>query len=213
MTTYPDDPDVGLSTEATVEEEGYRVTAISMGSHAGTHVDAPAHTEPRGRTIDEYPASAFRFDAVRLDVSGKAPREPIDRADIREAAASVDPEATFAADLLALRTGWDEYWGTEWYHDHPFLTPGAAAWLADNDYHVGVDAPSVDPTPSPNARPDEPDGVPAHHALLGSGRLIVENLVDLAAPPEQFTLHAYPLSLADAEAAPARAVAMAVPGE
>ena len=208
MPTYPGDPDVSVATTGTVEEDGYRSTEFSMGTHAGTHVDAPAHTEPGGRTLDDYPASAFRFDAVRLEITGKAPRDPIERTDIRDAAAAVSPEDAFGADVLVLRTGWDEYWGTEWYGDHPFLTPAAAEWLADNDYDVALDAPSVDPTPSPNSRPVEPDGYPAHHAILGAGQFIVENLTNLHDPPSRFTLHAYPLAVAGAEAAPTRAVAI-----
>jgi kynurenine formamidase len=205
--TYPADPDVSVEAAATVEEDGYRVTHVSMGTHAGTHLDAPAHTEPGGRTVDDYRPSAFRFDAVRLDVSGTAPREPIDRATIRDAATAVCPDEAFAADTFILRTGWDEYWGSDWYQEHPFLAPSAAAWLADTGYHVGIDAPSVDPTPSPNARPDEPDGVPAHHALLGEGQFVVENLTGLATPPDCFRVHAYPLAIQGAEAAPVRAVA------
>jgi len=206
---YPDDPEVSLSTRATVEADGYRVTELSMGVHAGTHVDAPAHVQRDGRTVDAFRVDEFRFDAVRLDLTGRAPREPIERRDLQAAATEVGPDATFAADMLVLWTGWPQYRDGDWYHDHPFLTPEAAGWLAENGYHVGIDALSVDPTPSTNARPDEPEGVPAHHHLLGRGKFIVENLADLDAPPESFTLEAYPVALADAEAAPARAVAVA----
>ncbi|MEF8773309.1 MAG: cyclase family protein [Halobacteriales archaeon] len=205
---YPDDPPVSVSEHASMDADGYRATTLSMSAHAGTHVDVPAHTEPGGRTVDAYRVDEFRFDAVRLDVTGRAPREPIERADLREAAAANDPEETFAADVVVLWTGWPEYRGTDWYRDHPFLTAGAAGWLADNGYHVAVDALSVDPTPSPNARPDEPDGVPAHHELLGRGRFVVENLANLADVPATFTLEAYPLAVEGAEAAPARAVAV-----
>jgi kynurenine formamidase len=206
---YPDDPDVSLTTRATVAEDGYRVTELSMGLHAGTHVDAPAHVQEGGRTVDAYRVEEFRFDAVRLDLTDRAPREPIDRRDLQAAATEIGPDATFAADMLVLWTGWQEYRSGDWYFDHPFLTAEAAGWLADNGYHVGIDALSVDPTPSPNARPDEPDGVPAHHQLLGRGKFIVENLANLGGPPDSFTLEAYPIALEDVEAAPARAVAVA----
>jgi kynurenine formamidase len=205
---YPSDPPVELATHATVEEDGYRVTTLSMGTHAGTHVDVPSHTEPGRRTVDDFRVDEFRFDAVRFDLTGRAPREPVRRADLREAAAAIDPDATFAADMVVLWTDWPQYHGQEWYQDHPFLTPDAARWLAGNGYHVGVDALSVDPTPSPNARPDEPEGLPAHHELLGQGHFVVENLANLGDPPDSFTLEAYPLALQSTEAAPARAVAV-----
>jgi kynurenine formamidase len=204
---YPDDPPVRVKERASVAEDGYRLTELSLSTHAGTHVDAPAHTEGRGARVDQLALSAFRFEAVRLELPEKAPREPIERAELADAAARVAPQAAFEADMVVLETGWDEYAGRDWYRDHPYLTPAAATWCTDNGYHVGVDALSVDPTPSPNARPDEPDGLPAHHELLGSGHLVVENLADVAAPPESFTLHAYPLAVEGLEAAPVRAVA------
>ena len=208
MPTYPGDPPVSLSAVATVEVDGYRTSTLSMGTHAGTHVDAPAHTEPDGRTLDEFPVSTFQFEALRLDVSGMAPRSSIEQAALREAIAPVDFQSTDGVNLVVLHTGWEQYWKREEYNDHPFLSADAAAWLTANDFHVGIDAPSVDPTPSPNAQPDEPDGFPVHHELLGSGQLIVENLCNLSALPDNFALHAYPLALSDADAAPVRAVAV-----
>ena len=201
---YPDDPPVEIEPHATVAADGYRVSAVSLGSHSGTHVDAPAHTEPDGATLDAFPVETFQFEAIRVDLDVSA-REPIELETIR-AAFACDSAAT-DADLLVLHTGWDVHWGTERYLDHPYLDAEAAAWLADRGFHVGVDALSVDPTPSSNASPNDPEGVPAHHALLGSGRLIVENLTGLDAPPARFTLHAYPLALAAADGAPVRAVA------
>jgi kynurenine formamidase len=209
MPGYPDDPPVELREYADVEGDGYRATELRLTTHAGTHVDAPAHTEPHGKPIDAYPVEQFQFDALRLAVTVDAPREPIGREDIQDAASDADPGDAFAADMLVLDTGWADHWGDDWYDDHPYLTPEAAEWIADNGYHVGLDALSVDPTPTANARPDEPEGLPAHHALLGEGLFVVENLTNLEAPPRQFRLKAYPLPVDDADAAPARVVARA----
>lgn len=207
MPGYPDDPPVELREYADVEADGYRATELRLTTHTGTHVDAPGHTEANGRPIDAYPPEAFRFDAMRLDIAVDTPREPITADAIRAAASDADPTDAFAADMLVLDTGWADYWEKDWYDDHPYLTPAAAEWLADNGYHVGIDALSVDPTPTANARPDEPDGLRAHHALLGSGRFIVENLTNLGAPPDQFRMEAYPLPVKGGDAAPARVIA------
>ena len=207
--TYPDDPEFELHRFAEVEADGYQATEIWMSSHTGTHVDAPAHTESGGRPIDAYPPEAFHFDALLVDVTGKGPREAITRTDLQQALSRVAPEDAFTADMVVLRTGWADNWETGWYDDHPYLTGDAAAWLADNDYHVGIDALSVDPTPTANSRPDEPDGVPAHHALLGDGKFIVENLCNLGALPDWFRLEAYPLPVKGGDGAPARVIARA----
>lgn len=206
---YPDDPPVSLDSHADIDEDGYRVTHLSMGTHTGTHVDAPAHTEPDGRTLDEYDVADFRFEVLRVDCTEVGARDPID-AD-RLVANAPEPLGETAADLVVLHTGWDTHWNSPQYRDHPYVTGEAAEMLAAHDLHVGVDALSVDPTPTDRAAADEPEGVPAHHALLGAGQLIVENLTNLDGLSDRFTLHAYPLALADTEAAPARAVATDTP--
>lgn len=191
---YPGDPPVKLQSHATHEADGYRVTDMRLGSHAGTHVDAPAHTEPDGATIDEFPPERFAFDAHLVDLRSLDARDPIE-VDSLPAAGDVPSDC----DLLVLRTGWARHWGTDRYADHPFMTPEAAAWCAEEGYDVALDAPSPDPRGS--------DALPAHHELLGSDRLILENLCALDGLPRRFRLHAYPLALAGADGAPIRAVA------
>lgn len=196
MQTFPGDPEVCVARAADLEADGYRVSALELGSHAGTHVDAPSHTEPDGDDLGAYPIEAFRFEARRVDLRDLDAREPITR----------DRLPATDADLLALHTGWDAHWGTDRYLDHPYLTPRAAEWCAERDHAVATDGLNPDPTPSPNAGDDEPGGFPVHAALLGEGVLILENLTGLETVPERFTLHAYPLKL-DADGAPIRAVA------
>ena len=178
------------------EADGYRVTDLRFGSHAGTHVDAPAHTEPDGRTLDSYPVSAFAFDAVRVDCRDLDARDPI----------LADRVPGAAADCVVFRTGWDRHWGTDRYRDHPYLTEAAAARCRDRGVGVGVDAFGPDPTPTAAAS-DEPDGTPAHDVLLSADLPIVENLCGLDGLPARFRLYAFPLRLRGGDGSPVRAVA------
>jgi kynurenine formamidase len=197
MPVFPDDPPVSVDEHATVPADGYRVSAVACGSHTGTHVDAPSHTESDGRHLDSFDVERFAFDAVMADCRGRAPRS------------AIGPDALPAtdADLLVVRTGWDDHWGDEQYFDHPYLTPAAAAFCREQGYDLAVDALNPDPTPTADAAPDEPDGFPVHHTLLGADRLIIENLTNLAGLPERFELLAFPIHIADADGAPVRAVA------
>jgi kynurenine formamidase len=196
MQTYPGDPPVSLSAHATHAEDGCRVTEVRTGSHAGTHVDAPAHTEPDGKTLGAYAVDRFRFDARLVDVTDLGAREPIQPAAVPDT----------GADMLVFATGWDAHWGTPRYYEHPYLAPATAERCAASGYHVATDTLSPDPTPTDAARADEPEGMPAHHALLGAERFVIENLTGLGGLPDRFRLHAYPLAL-DADGAPVRAVA------
>ncbi len=197
MPVFPGDPPVSVDPHATVADDGYRVTALSCGSHTGTHVDAPSHTEPEGRTIDDFPVSRFVREAVLVDLRDRGPRERIRPADL----------PTADAGAVVLRTGWETHWGDETSLDHPFLTPAAASHCVERGYDVAIDALNVDPTPTEDAPDDEPAGVPAHHELLGNDCLIVENLTNLGAVPDRFELSMLPLKIHGGDGAPVRAIA------
>ena len=198
MPTFPGDPPVELAAAATIEADGYRVPSLHCGSHTGTHIDAPSHTEADGETIDERSIDEFVFRARVVDATPISPRAPI-----TERVVPDEPKA----DILLIHTGWDEHWGEPIYLDHPYLTPATAERLADVDCGVGIDAINPDPTPTENAESDESEGFPAHGSLLGAGLPIVENLTALGELPERVTLYAFPLPLADGDGSPVRAVA------
>ena len=61
---YEGDPHVRLEQFFTVDNYGYAVTKLTMGSHSGTHIDAPAHVVAGGKTAREIPLSTLIGDAV-----------------------------------------------------------------------------------------------------------------------------------------------------
>jgi len=196
MQRFPGDPEVSVEPVATADSEGYRVSAIGCGTHTGTHVDAPSHVGLEG-SIDGFDVGRFVFDARVVDCAGLDPREPI------EPSALPDDDR---GEMVLLRTGWDDDWGTPRYLDHPYLTPEAADRCVDAGWSVGLDTLNPDPTPSGNAAPEEPEGVPAHRRLLGSDRFVVENLRNLEGLG-RCRLFAVPLPIADGDGSPVRAFA------
>ena len=204
MTAYPGDPEVGVEAAATYPEDACRVEALSCGSHTGTHVDAPSHTEREGRTLDSYAVEAFVLDTVRVDCRDLDARAPIPAGRVPRG------DDTRDADCVVFWTGWDEHWNTDRYLDHPYLPPATAQRCADAGLAVGTDTLNPDPTPTANTGDDEPEGFVAHHALLGADCLVFENLTNLGAVGERFELRAYPLKLGG-DGAPVRAVG--VPSE
>jgi arylformamidase len=183
-------------------EKGHalNVTAISLPCHAGTHVDAPAHVIPGGKTIDELPLEAFVGPGAVIAVNKKGGEE-VKAADLEGAGMPVR-----AGDILMLYTGWDEKFDTPDYNLHPYLSLDAAEWIVERGVKLlGIDCITVDlPTP---LRPKGFD-FPVHRALLGNGVLIAENVANLGAIVGKKTrILALPLGVKGSDAGHARIVA------
>ena len=57
---YPGDPKPEKRTlSATAAGDLYNLTALSMCAHNGTHIDAPFHFLPEGKTVDQMPLDTF----------------------------------------------------------------------------------------------------------------------------------------------------------
>jgi kynurenine formamidase len=201
---YPGDPAVRLEPATTIAVDGVNVLNVHIGSHSGTHVDAPYHFIENGERIDTMDVRLFFGLAVVMDVRGKGPRERITVEDLRPY------EGRLSEGVVAvLRTGWDEHYGTARYYDHPFLDRRAAQLIVDAGVRtVAIDALNVDETVLEGPHPE---GYPAHHLILGAGGVIAENLTNLEAVdfPDPF-LSLLPVRLGGSDGAPVRAVAMEI---
>ena len=197
---YPGDPAFRASPAATVDADGYNVLHVAMGSHTGTHVDAPFHFFADGARIDELDLALFVGPAVVVDVRGRGPRERITWADVEPWAHRMGPGR-----VVLLHTGWSAHFRTERYLDHPFLDGGAAERiLATGVRTLGVDALNPDETVL-----DGEGDFSVHEAVLGAGGVIAENLTNLAAiEGDDAVVSMLPLSLAGSDGAPVRAVAL-----
>lgn len=169
-------------------------TAFRTCNHTGTHMDAPAHFYNGVPTIERIPLDHCIGPAVLVDLGDLGVRGEIRPADL---APHEGPIA--ATGKVVIRTGWSARWGQDdYFRDYPFLSDETAEWLVGRKVHlIGVDTPSVDHDPHP-----------AHHVLLGSHAVIVENLTRLESiGREVFELIVVPLPLRGLEASPVRAVA------
>ncbi|MGE4553798.1 MAG: cyclase family protein [Desulfovibrionaceae bacterium] len=222
MPVYPGDPAVAFDPALGLAADGCRVLRLTLGTHTGTHLDAPAHLLETGATLDALGPARLAGPGLVLDLSGPSPSGPAPSGSAAIGPAASGPVAIGLDRLLPLagrlpwggwlllRTGWAARWGeADYFTAHPGLTAEAAAWLARKAgvaglVGVGVDAPSVDLPPGEGR-----SGLPAHAALLGDRVLIAENLRGLELLPESgFTFLCLPPALAGADGAPARAVAL-----
>ena len=199
---FPGDPHPRFEPATTIATDGVNVLHVHLGSHSGTHVDAPYHFVEDGKRLDELDPGLFVGPAVIMDVRGKEPRSRITVEDLQSYEANLAPGS-----IAVLYTGWDRYYGTDWYYEHPFLDRRAAQLILDAGAGtVAVDALNVDETPVEGA---QPEGFPVHGLICGSGGIIAENLTNLGAIDfSDPVLSLLPIKLGGADGAPVRAVAI-----
>lgn len=200
MQVYPGDPGVDLRPALELERDGAAVTALHLGSHSGTHVDAPAHTVAGGRTMDRVTLEELVGEALVIRVRALEGRRLDDHATI--GVENLGELPTQMPAIVVIDTGWAAHFGTERALRHPALGVEAAGLLIDRGMHVlAVDSLSPDPTDAAGTTE-----FPVHELVLGADGLIVENLTALDGLPERVRIGVFPLRLAG-DGAPARAVA------
>ncbi len=186
-------------------EAGAAANRIAMGEHTGTHVDAPFHFDPDGRTIDEIAPDALllrpykKFD---LTESAPAPGEEVGAAALIAAAAGASFELE-PGDVAIVEMGWDRHFGDPfWGRNQPGLSEDACRWLVEAGVAaVASDTPGCDVTVA--------DGQIGHgHGhetwFLPRGILIVEGLRGLADVPATGVFVALPLKIRGGTGSPLR---------
>jgi len=195
MQIYPGDPSPSISRFLEHEKDYCHVDQLSLGTHTGTHIDAPYHFIKDGKKINDFPIDHFINSGVLVDVSHKAKNSPIEEKDIQPYQSSIQ-----AGDFLIFRTGWDKFFNTKYYKEHPFISKAVAELIVQWDISlVGVDALNVDPTIE--------DTFLTHDVLLSHDILIVENLCNLKEINQVRGMYSFlPLKLMDTDGSPIRAV-------
>ena len=201
MPKIPVLPDVHVRKFLSLEKgHTLNVTELSLPCHAGTHVDAPIHIIPNGKSIEELPLDAFVGDGAVIGVT-KLGGEQVTAKDFEASGVPVK-----RGDILMLHTGWDEKFDSADYNMHPYLSVDAAEWMVAKGIKMfGIDCITVDmPTPM---RPKD-FNFPVHRTLLGNNVLIAENVTNLKSiVGKRSRIMAFPLRIKGSDAGHARIVA------
>jgi len=190
LPVYPGDPPFEIEPIQRLGSAPFSLSRMSLATHTGTHVDAPAHFLPGGATIDSLPLEILLGKARVVEIPA---RERIDRADLEPRDLRDDLRILLKTRMSGqmLKPGFQE--------DHLYLSGDAAAYLAQAGLKlVGFDYLSVD-------RYGAPD-YPAHHALLEAGVVIVEGLDLSEVEPGEYDMACLPLRVAGGDGSPARVI-------
>lgn len=180
---------------------------MTLGDHAGTHVDAPAHfdADPDAATIDRIPLENFYTSAFCLDLSHKPLMSDITIADLEEAEAACG-ETISAGDTIFLHMGFNERVSIdspEYLTHFSGLTKESAEWLgAKRIIAFGVEA--ISP-----ARPGRNNYL-VHQVCRDMGFTHMECLVNLdkLVGKGRFRFAGFPLKIRGGTGSPIRAVAI-----
>jgi arylformamidase len=189
--TYPGNPEFELQPVKRIAQGGSsNVSRLVLGTHTGTHVDAPRHFFDDRPGVDELPLDLLvgRARVVDLPHRGGITADQLAAEGLRE-------------DLrVLLRTPNSRLWNGEPFHtEYTYLTEDGARYLVDQGVKVvGIDYLSIEQFKKP--------GAPAPHVLLSNGIVIIEGLNLSDAEPGAYELYCLPLRIAGADGAPARVV-------
>jgi arylformamidase len=198
-----------------VHEHGtgdFAANTLELPEHAGTHVDAPFHFDPHGKTVDLLPADVLLlrpFKKFDLSANDHQPGDLVGPEHLAQAAA----RAGFAleeGDVAVLELGWDRHLpggasGREpgwWARNQPGLSDDACRYLAEAAVCAvasdtgACDVACIDGTVLSG---------PGHtEYFLPQGILIVEGLRGLASVPATGLFLALPLKIAGGTGSPVR---------
>jgi kynurenine formamidase len=194
---YPGDPVPDFSVATTIENEGYNLFKVILGSQTGSHVDAPYHFSNQGATVDKMDLKYFIGNGLIIDVTHKNRKEEIPLDEIVKFEKQIKK-----ADIVLFKTNWYKKAGTKEFYDHPFLSKEGGEYLLSKGIKTaGIDAINLDNTGGTE--------FPIHEMYAKAGGIIAENLanLDLVDFDSPFIIF-LPLKLTGCDGSPVRAVAI-----
>jgi len=192
MAHWPGNPAVQVDRMLDMERgDVCNVSVLAMGSHTGTHMDAPLHFVRNGQSLDTMPFEATLGPCRVIEVKDNVSVKP----------EHLEGQKLKAGERILFKTpnskrswkkaGFDE--------DFVYISKEAAAVLAKAKVMtVGIDYLSVGGF--------RKDGIETHHALLGAGIWIIEGLNLAKVLPGKYELCCLPLKVLKSDGAPARAL-------
>ena len=193
-------PGVTIHPAKRLEVDGWNASTLSLYSHAGTHMDAPAHFIHGGASIDQQGLGVCCGPAKVVNLAPVEPRELLTVARLGDAANGI-----VAGDRILLRTDWHPRYGTPEYRSAlPRISAELARWLAERGVALlGVEPPSVADVNN------LAEVTQVHEILLGGGVVIVEGLAHLdQLDAVQVEFIALPLKVIGGDGTPVRAIAI-----
>jgi arylformamidase len=186
---FPWHPKTEIERTATYEQNRCEVRRVTIGTHSGTHVDAPSHVYSGFPTLDQYDPALWCVKAQVLDFTPREAKREITREEMK---AKLRKEGI----AVLVKTGWDVHFGeSDYYATYPPISREAAEFL------VRMKVPVI--------AADTPFTLDVHYVVLKHGIPLVTNLNNTGRLKEgMITLITAPLPIQGSDGAPARVLAV-----
>lgn len=187
---YPNNVPLEIETHAHMPEATTHLSKITMGTHTGTHIDAPMHAVLDADTLDQIPLDTFVGLCRVVDASHRGPGESVKKEDLGE---------VLKGERILIKTSNSIRGFEEFYNDYVYLDGDTADWLAEIGVKlVGIDYLSIKQKGSKDQRP--------HTSLLEKNIPIIEGINLNNVNAGFYELFCLPLNFIGVEGGPARAI-------
>lgn len=189
---------VEVCQKGTIQGVGRNTHRIVLGSHSGTHMDAPYHFIDDGKTMEKLDIETMCGAVSVVDFRSFKAGSVVTLEDVKNI--NVSKRMLFVF-------GWYHNWKTDlYYKNFPYFSIEAIEYLIEN----GMKFAAMD-TPSPDdgsAIANMDDDSPNHKKLLMNEVIIVEylNNTDMLDAAKKYEIMALPLKIAGSDGSPARVI-------
>lgn len=192
MVVWPGDDGITLERTQSMEQGAHcNLSRIACGAHTGTHVDAPLHFLPGGKSVDKLRLDILCGQAWIADFRG------VNRIGAEDLDAVAIPAGVERL-LLKTENSRRSKNEVEFSADYAGLDESGAEWIVRRGIRLlGHDYLSI-------AVRDQTG--PVHRILLGADVILVEGLRLEEVPAGECRFYCLPLKLMGSEGAPARAI-------
>jgi arylformamidase len=194
LPVWPGSPEIMFSRSSSIDDgDVANDTTIHFSVHTGTHIDAPSHFLPHGKTVDQIPLELLVGKTYIVEVS----------ANVSDITPNVLESLSIPQGIkrLLLKTRNSQFWQSnvkEFQTDFAALTLDAAQWVVERGIQlIGIDYLSIQRFY---------DGPETHQILLSSEIVIIEGLDLNGVSSGYYDLICLPLKLRGLEGSPARVI-------
>ena len=194
MLHWPHDP-IPPSVESntfTPEDATITMTQMTINTHHGTHIDAPRHFFPEGKTIDDMPLDAIMGPARVIEIKDTVSikTEELEAHNIQE------------GERILFKTINSSYYKKgKFVEDFVYISTEAAHYLKDKKVAVvGIDYQAV------GSFKDRDNLIEVHKVLVGNGIWVIEAIDLSEVKAGNYEIICLPIKIAQGDAAQARAI-------